>query len=192
MNIRKSLLGDLLSVESDLHGVVQDGLKLFVERHGSTRAGMSQRSQASIIHDCMVEEAKKRFPWKQKKNLFLLVVKQYRIKLKKLDDRLRSKNYPTQLVFRFLSQARRLFDDDEGQVNLHLGYQPDAIDLTKSSCWITLPRGRSIDWAYEFPDAAASPLAFPAQPAPTVTPRKSRVLPKKKHPETGLLTNEQE
>ena len=86
MEIRQELPEGLKQFESELFAAVHEGLKNFVARFGPLRAGMTVRSERSSIHDCIVEEAKKRLPWIFNKNLFLIRLGDLRLKPKKLDD----------------------------------------------------------------------------------------------------------
>lgn len=177
MEIREKLPEELRPHERDLYEIVREGLAIFISRFGDLRAGMTTRSERSNIHDCIVEAAKKRLPWmfQTKHNLFLIKLGQYRFKLKKLDENLRSSNHPTQMVFDWLRQLKTLFD--VSTINLHLGYQPNGIDLRQSSIWIVCPSGGKIEWAYELREAASSsPIPTPMQ-TPN-TPEAPRVKPK--------------
>ncbi len=178
---QEALPDDLKAFEGDLLSVIREGLALFQTRFGALRAGMTVRTERNNIHDCLVEAAKKRFPknYRQKGNLFLLALGQYRIKLKKLTPNLMSSSFPTQAVFDFLRQkVGALFDNT--LVNLHLGYVPDSIELLNSAVWVTCPTGlRRHAWVYEM--RATSAATLPVIPAATQpdAPKKPLVQPKK-------------
>lgn len=110
----------------------------------------SRRSEANLIRDYMVKQAQSRFSWKLKRNLFVIsAVDGHRIKLKKLDAQLRTRNHATQLSLCFEYQrTMRLFDNLELE-NLHLGYQRHEVELSKSRIWLVKPRGKSIAWAID-------------------------------------------
>lgn len=164
--MRDSLPEDLASHQAGLHHVVREGLALFERRHGRVRAGLSVRSERSLIHDCMVEEAQKVFSPNQcvrRGNLFLLALGPYRIKLKKFAPNLITSSYPTQAVFDFLAQqVRKLLDLDVE--NLQLGYVPLGLSVTDYPIWIAKPRldGRP-EWEYELTGDSSS-AALPDLP----------------------------
>jgi hypothetical protein len=187
MRYIESLPEDLSQYESELLAVVRDGLSLFVERYGKIRATMSARSQASSIHDCMVEEATRRFPQNvfRKLNLFMLRIETNHIKLKKLDKDLLTRNYPTQLVFDFLRQLCMF--GSEPHTNLHLGYQVDPINLEQSPVYLTKPKGRKIEWAFQFDVSSISiPVPAPEEAENTETRATVKVQrPKVERPNFG-------
>jgi hypothetical protein len=189
MMLRDTLPDVLQQYESDLASVVRDGLALFNTRFGTLRPGMTTRSERSNVHDCMGEMAKKQLPkfCRQRGNLFLIAIGQYRIKLKKLSPTLAASSYPTQAVFDFLKQKVQSLFEDGSLVNLHLGYVPDGMDLLKSTVYMTCPDGvRNLAWFYEMPaaDASAIPAILPAT-VPDV-PKAPRVRPKQhKLPKVG-------
>lgn len=171
--MRDSLPGDLVPHEDGLHRVVREGLALFNRRHGHLRAGLSVRSERSLIHDCMVEEAQKVFrpgQWLRRGNLFLLALGPYRIKLKKFGPSLITSSYPTQAVFDFLAQhVRRLFDLDVE--NLQLGYVPLGLSVADYPIWLTKPRidGRP-EWEYELTGHSAATLSDLPRTDPNIPP----------------------
>ena len=171
---------ELHAHEQELYEGMRAGLRLFLSRFGDRRAGMTKRSERSNIHDCIVEEMKKRFDWMLEQNLFLVKIGSYRIKIKKFDNALHTRNIRTQLVLAFVRQrATALFEHDT--IRLHLGYIPDALDVTQSTIWMTRPTGtQSNDWEYELREAQAAP-PVPAVPvtSPDVPATGVRVKPKR-------------
>jgi hypothetical protein len=171
--MRDSLPEDLAPHEAALYHVVREGLSLFDSRHGRVRAGLSVRSERSLIHDCMVEEAQKVFSpgqWMRRGNLFLLALGPYRIKLKKFGPHLITSSYPTQAVFDFLAQqVRKLFDLDVE--NLQLGYVPLGLSVTDYPIWIAKPRvdGRP-EWEHELTGGSAAALMDLPKTNPNIPP----------------------
>ena len=94
------------------------------------------------VHDCLREVAKTYFPneYRERGQLFELLLDSYRVRLKKLDRYLRPSNYRTQAVFEFMNQTGVLFDDLD-PISLVLGYIPNGIDITKSDLWLMKPQG---------------------------------------------------
>lgn len=192
--ILDALPDDLLQYEEDLKRIVPEGLSLYTVRHGMQRGTISLRTERSAINDCLIEVAKKFFPGQyiEKQNLFLLCLGAYRIKIKKLNKKLKTSNIHTQLVFSFLSQKfSDCFTGDLFSANhpitVHLGYIPDDIDLLRSTTWITKPNMLSLEWIYELKSEfgqLAGPMIQTSPPSgvppkPTVTPKLPSI------PETG-------
>ena len=179
---RDSLPPDLAPHEPVLSAIVREGLALFQERFGAIRAGMSTSAERNNIHDCMKETARRLCPelCRQKGQLFLLCIGPYRIKLKKLNSRLTSSNYPTQAVFDFLRQKFYSLFDDAALINLQLGYVPDDIALVASPVWVTCPSGvGKLSWWYSVPEGGISTrVEIPPATNPDV-PKEKRVRPKR-------------
>lgn len=156
-----------------LRGLVKRALEDFLKDHKMLRARYCARTEASLIHDNMVWYAKLTgLAWKLRRNLFLLRVdRDYAVKPKKLDNRLRPRNIQTQLVLDFDRQrAIRLFDDLD-LTHLYLGYQLDGAELLTASIWLVCPEGKGIRWAAELRDEPASAAVDVAVPAaPTMPP----------------------
>lgn len=151
---------DLRPYVADLCECVQSALEDFAREHGPYRHRYTTRTEASIIHDYMVDHVKRRFPFKLHQNLFLLELNgKYLIKLKKLDKQLRSRNYPTQMVLDFLTQQQLELFDLPTPINLQLGYQRHPIEVTQSKVWLTRPNGRLLDWMW--PLSAHTPVELP-------------------------------
>lgn len=157
----------------------------FVKEHTRLRARYSSRTEASIIHDYMVWNAKDRFPWKLKRNLFLIQIEnEFRAKLKKLDGSWHTRRIPTQLSLRFEKQLPlqgRLFDDLDFE-HVFLGYQRDGAEILKSKVWLVCPDGpRHFKWIAELTaDEAAGSVEFAvAMPGDTDDATGRRIKPKK-------------
>jgi hypothetical protein len=167
-----------------LRGLVHGALQDFLTKHRDLRVDYTVRTEASIIHDYMVREAKvSGFPWKWRRNLFLFRVGQdYSVKPKKLDRHLRPRSIQTQLVLEFERQrVMRMFDDLD-LTHLYLGYQIGGAELVTSSIWLVCPDGKRVRWAAELraEDATASvQVAMPAEPTLPVEPTVRRVTPKR-------------
>jgi hypothetical protein len=152
---------------------VYNALKQFAAEHALLRHRYSKLTEANLIRDYMVDEARARFPWKLKNNLFLICpIDSHRIKLKKLSPSLRTSNQPTQLVLRYDHQKPlRLFDDLD-LVNLYLGYQRHEVEVLQSRIWLVCPRGQRIAWALELTQMLASAAVPVPQPIPLAPPKR--------------------
>ncbi len=167
-----------------LRGLVLGALADFHGKHRELRVDYSARSEASIIHDYMVKQAKVAgFDWKLKRNLFLFRVgTDFSVKPKKLDRQLRPRNVLTQLVLDFERQRVMHLFDDLDLTHLFLGYQRDGAELLTSSIWLVCPDGRGVKWAAELraEDAAAAvEFALPVTPTMPTETEGRRIKPKK-------------
>ena len=87
---------------STLRACVRLALDDFATDHTALKFKYTLRTEASIINDYMVWYAKDRFPWKLKRNLFLVQVGQdFTAKLKKLTGGWQTANIQTQMVLRY-------------------------------------------------------------------------------------------
>jgi len=167
---------------ADMRECVRLALADFIAVHAPLRHRYSGRTEASIIHDYMADFAKERFPWKLRRNLFLLTLDDCRVKLKKLDGRHRARNIQTNLVLQFDHQwPMRLFDDLD-VTHLYLGYQRDPVEITNSSIWLVRPDGNRTAWAVELTDDAgesAMEFAVMAATDPNAETSVKRVKQKK-------------
>lgn len=185
---------------------VRGALDEFTTEYGPLRHKLSKRSQASIIHDLMVANFRAEFGTARdsvgpvavhhKNNLSLVVVEngRYKIKLKKLDERLLAKNIPTQAALRFVWQ-QLAFKQVEPPTHLHIGYQVvDEASLTSSKVWVTCPAGNQVGWSWELTDGATAtgtPNAEIKQlaPAPAEKPPR-RVKLKRQEGEASVEEND--
>jgi hypothetical protein len=162
---------------------IRDAIAEFQRDLGPFRYRMTTRSEASLIHDLMVDRVTAAFAdepgieCSRKGNLFLVNVKnRYLIRLKKLSGRhLRTSNHVTQLSFDFLSQKQlSLPGMPDAATHLNLGYRPGAT-LSDATYWITCPDGSRLEWAWELArDTQPTQIRIPQLPAK----RPARVQPK--------------
>ena len=182
MQTLDKLPDDLLPHEHRLHNVGRRGLELFHQRFSDKRVGMSKRTEASSIHDCWEEIAREEFDgseWQHKRNLFDHKIGVYRIRIKLMDRKFLTRNYPTQMVMDFLrSIPARLFDW-EPTINLTLGYQRDGLVIPNWPIFLTRQDGaQSVNWVYHLlPPASSSASPIPA-PEPLPAPKTGRVKAK--------------
>lgn len=161
---------------------VRDSFAQFVREHSQMRHGYSKRTEANIVHDLirarLIAELRDVPGWTTRmilKQLFLLEFEdKYRIKLKKLDPNLRSRNIPTQNVLDFMFQVVQpsLFPD---ATSLVLGYQLNVAETEVKSVWITCPNGEGRHWEWELAQQA-DVIVLPDREASTA--ERSQVRPK--------------
>lgn len=183
MLISLSELPEALRVHVEtLRACVRLALDDFTKDHSPLRFRYTLRTEASIINDYMVWYAKDRFPWKLKRNLFLIEIEQdFRAKLKKLTGAWKTSNIQTNLVLRYEQQKPiRLFDDMD-LTHLYLGYQRNDAELSKSTIWLVCPDGKRAKWIADLSTADGAEaldvrVAGPTDPTPDQTAR--RIKPK--------------
>ena len=176
---------DLAEYAETFERCVRDALKDYVDQFKEQRHKLSLRSQASIIHDLIVEHLKAAFGTERdgreevfihragNLNRIIIGRGKYKARMKKLDEKLLTRNIPTDAVLRFIWQEnQRSFDEIPAPTHIHLGYQiVDDAALTASKVWITCPNGDQIGWRWELTavaDAAAAQAAATAQILPVV------------------------
>ena len=168
----------LLEHVPDLYACVNGALADFVVAHNDRRADYTSRTEASIIHDYMVKQAKVRFPcsWTLKQNLFLIRVGQdYLVKLKRLDHHFHASRIPTNLSLQFEDQQQLPLFDDLDRTHLHLGYQVDPLELSQSPIWLVRPDGLLVGFAVEL---TAGHRHQVAEALPVQAPNARRIRPK--------------
>jgi hypothetical protein len=137
-----------------LRACVRLALDDFATDHTKLKFRYTLRTEASIINDYMVWYAKDRFPWKLRRNLFLVQVgPDFRAKLKKLTGGWGTRNIQTNMVLQYEQQRpMRLFDDMD-LTHLFLGYQRNDAEISKSSIWLVCPQGKGIKWIADLTNA---------------------------------------
>lgn len=170
--------GDLAPYVARLRGCITSAIASYQGEIGKFAFRHSKRSQASLIHDYMVDAIKAEFDdepgvtYSTRRNLFTVnFFHKYLIKLKKHDGRLRTRNIPTQLVLDWLDQKQLdLPGMPDEATKLHLGYQP-GMTLATSKVWLTCPDGSVLDWQWEL--AGDEPVELPI-PKPVPRPVRPR------------------
>jgi hypothetical protein len=181
----------LPSLEKCIRGALTD----YASQFAKVRHKLTKRSEASIINDLMFKRCEKEFgPLRrnggrlgvhQSGNRRFVLFKDgaYQIKLKKLDSARKTRNIPTQSVFRFVwQQSQSVFAETPAPTNLHAGYElVDEVSLTTARIWVTCPNGKEVGWEVQLmsaqADAAKKPATVvPLQPEPVrVAGRRARV-----------------
>lgn len=167
-----------------LRACVRLALDDFTTEHRNLRYRYTLRTEASIINDYMVGYAKDRFPWKLRRNLFLVQIgDDFRAKLKKLTGGWGTRNIQTNLVLQYEQQRPLALFDDMDLTHLFLGYQRNDAELSKSSIWIVCPDGKKIKWIADLTNAdhaaGAIDVGIVSTTDPNVTDvRTRRIKPK--------------
>lgn len=165
--------------------IVRTAYSEYVRDHAQMRHEYSKRTEANIVHDLirakLVAGLKGLPGWTPRmimKQLFLLEFEdKYRVKVKKLDPQLRSRNIPTQNVLDFMLQVIQpsLFPDATALV---LGYQLNAAETEVASVWITCPNGENgRHWEWELVEKAAV-IQMPERKGAPAEQGRSEVRPK--------------
>jgi len=178
---------DLARYQARLRRCIQAAIANYQAEIGRFAYRHTKRSQASLVHDYMVDAIRAEFQdepgitFSTRRNLFTVdFFHRYLIKLKKHDRYLRTSNIPTQLVLDWLDQKQlELPDMPDATTKLHLGYQP-GLTLATSKVWLTCPDGSTLDWKWEL--ASEEPMELPMpdvgpQPLPMRVLRPRPVAP---------------
>jgi hypothetical protein len=137
-----------------LRACVRLALDDFARDHNALKFRYTLRTEASIINDYMVWYAKDRFPWKLKRNLFLVQVGQdFTAKLKKLSGGWKTSNIRTQMVLQYERQQQMRLFQDMDVTHLFLGYQRNDAEISRSSVWLVCPDGSRIKWIADLTNA---------------------------------------
>lgn len=179
---------DLLGPYLDrLFMCINGAVKSYVARDPEERAILKPRTRAGIINDFMVHKALSeldlpgvRIKW-HRGQFMLIIEDKARIRLKKLNKRLRPSNIPTQQALSFLNQEQVHFsfpDESPPLTDLVAGYQWNQLE-TGAGIWIVCPNQRTNQWvlAVEDPAHAAEVHSHPSV-SPSTVDRPRRVRPK--------------
>ena len=178
MHMRKSQAKRLLqSHENILYGIPTDAVMRYTRDFESVRYRLGKRSDASIIHDLMIELAADRlsclaeFKPMYSQGLHFYYVSDGRLsatlRFKKLDDRMRSRNIPTQQAYLFNHQEPQYELPNMPPVaNLTLGYTLSATRTSASSVFVIMPNGERNIWTWQLQGPSIEQI-------PSVGPRPS-------------------
>lgn len=161
MHMRKSQAKRLLvPFENILHGIPTGAVMEYIQDFASVRYRLGKRSDASIIHDLMLDFAANRldclaeFTPRHSQGLHYYLVSDGQLsatlRFKKLDDRMRSSNIPTQQTFLFNHQEPQYELPNMPPVaNLTLGYTLNTTRTSASSVFIVMPDGDRNIWTWQ-------------------------------------------
>jgi hypothetical protein len=157
---------------------VSRALQRYVDEYKALRHLHTTRTDASIIHDLMVNESKKAFGdasdpeatgrarVHKKGNLVQVVVdNRFKFRLKRLDRQGRARNIPTQSVLNFNDQ-QQAFEQVPDPVNLYLGYQlPNGLTFTEATVLVMCPDGTEVGWSFVIEPLVAQVLTLQPEAA---------------------------
>ena len=182
---------DLQPYLDRLRRCVEDAIREFLQDQSQHLWKLDPRTQANILRDYMVKNIKAEFPedepgvtHRTRRGLFLLNIQnRYFLRFKKLDNRLRTRNHPTQMSLDYLlQQPLTLFPDLEAATHLNVGYHPGST-VASASVWMTCPDGDVLDWKLSLSESEEPALLIPRTPSRKVVPAtKRRVRPKPLRP----------
>ena len=148
--VRNSLPAELLPNEDAYFQMMDEAMTRYIREFGHVRATTSTiRGERNNIHDCMTAVAKTMFSYEQQGHRFVIKDSCYRLRPKKLNEKLETTNYPTQGSLDFENQviSQLLLFTDLHIINANIGYVPDPIDPRNSTFWIVQPGPGG--WAYQ-------------------------------------------
>lgn len=177
---------DLEPHVAEIVACIRQALQDYAQKSQPLRHLISKRSQASLIHDCIVDRLLEKFGTLMDAegdlavhkggNLNQLIFKHgmLKIRLKKFSRALKTSNIETQAVLDFKFQQGS-FEQIPAPTNLNLGYQMvDEASVTSATIWITCPNGDRVGWSWELSEAeVATTTQHVAEilPFDTTTPR---------------------
>lgn len=189
--------GDLAEYVRAFETCVRDALQDFVTDFAPQRHKLSAITQANIIHDMIVYRVEQHFGTDRdtraflhrKGNLKQLVIGGglYKARLKKVDEKLLTKNIATRAATSFIWQEdQRSFAETPAPTNINVGYQiVNPAALTESKVWVTCPFGNTVAWEWELSAvaderaAAGTAMGQVTAATPPATGRQKRVNVKK-------------
>ncbi len=136
---------------------VQRGFSDYAARYSHVADIHDNRTVASIIHCHIVEAAKSIacgpdlvFRYLAQRNLFILK-NSVIIVFKKLDENLRSQNYPTRSATNFNAQEE-LEGIPANLPRIEVGYVPDSVGASIAGIYVVCRQGNQIDWSIDLHD----------------------------------------
>lgn len=173
--------------ESDFSWCVTQAWQRWQTEHAPRVPLAFPRGRANMMYELMIDEARKRFEgakglvfFEQYGRLLLNVRDRVLIRFKKLDDTLRTHNYPTLFSLQFDAQA-----DLPGMVSklprITVGYRLNYLQTDIENPLVVFSVGKRTKWFYELEKPAAvdvillpTPIVSPAKQEPAVTLKKDR------------------
>lgn len=150
----RTLLGPYLGT---LRSVVQGGFSDYLKAYAPTAYLHSARTRASLIHDHIVERARRAFDQSEihylhihQRNLFDFRGA-FLIQFKKLDERLMPSNYPTQTAWDFAAQED-LQDIPSVLPRLTVGYVPNRLWTAITGVFVSKTMGGGLEWSISVDD----------------------------------------
>jgi hypothetical protein len=166
--------GAILSpYHSDLRGCVSVGWEKWLNQVKPLYPRPTLRFRANAIWDGMIDEARVRFNDVPGVNIiddhrstfFLTFDGRLLVRFKKLDDRLRTRNYPTQQALTINGQMD-LPEVPDGSL-VTIGYRTDELGMSLKDVLVVMSRSNRVRWAYDLDKeiaAAAVPNVVPITP----------------------------
>lgn len=129
----------------------------------------SARTRANILYDHMVDSARLKFDGMSEISLidingsFLISIgNMLIIRFKKLDNEMKSRNYPTQQALAFMDQLT--LPGIPVAARLIVGYQLNELQTNIKSILVTCPNGSQIDWHSELKgETSENLIKFPGE-----------------------------
>jgi len=160
--------------------------------HPHVRIASRGRGRSGLVYELIVENVRTRF--QEIKNVAVTEARGFveiyidgkvALRFKKVNNKLRSSNYPTKQQLLYSNQLP-LFGDSLVAARLTVGYQldPTASEITKVA--VIYPKGRNPVWAYTIGgenDTDVGALQFPAPVSPVQPARVSSKIQKTKRKE---------
>lgn len=115
-----------------------------------------KRTRANIINDQMVRYAREAFAddpnvrfIERNSHTRLVIADRFEVRLKKLDEHLRSRNVPTQQAMAFLYQLQPVLPGFEPLTNIIVGYRWNLLQTEITGVYIVCPLGDNNEWVIE-------------------------------------------
>jgi len=190
LTTRNEAIEVLKSYLPTLYMCVRDGVEVGLELLQGSPVLHTPRSQASVIHDCMVEFAKARLAgaegvtWTEDCGFLLLEFEGgVRVRFKKLGDDRKPRNVPTGQQTAIMEQLWLFPDMANDATLLVAGYQLDPSGTAIADILITCQCGSRVEWWFPIPDPGEAMVR--AIPEPERIPGPPTVRARKPEKKTG-------
>ncbi|OGU10271.1 MAG: hypothetical protein A2075_21725 [Geobacteraceae bacterium GWC2_58_44] len=146
-----------------IRDAIQQGFEQYSREYGKFSHVHDIRTKACIIRDHIVDNIKRNFSRVpqaktiQKRGLFLLCIKRYAFRFKKLDYHLMPSNNPTLQSVGLLGQIP--LPGVPSSIYLDAGYIPNSFWTNIHDIFITCHEGESISWAHSIKEEGSTPAA---------------------------------
>lgn len=180
MHMIKRQAEELLApFESLLYSIPSDAVSRYIRDFGDIRFQLGKRSDASIIHDLMIGLAVERLDalpeFSRMHNLGLHYYYasngeiSANIRFKKLNERMRSSNIPTNQAVLFNHQELQPeLPNMPPLANITLGYTFNSTRTSAEAVFLTMPHGDRNIWTWRLQGRSPGQITHvPAAPSPT-------------------------
>lgn len=164
---------------------IDDAFREWEGEYAALRIDHTARTQSSLIHDLIVKHLRIRLSsmsgvrlTEQRGRTLVVVLDEFVISIKKLDNRLRSSSISTGQALAFIRQEH--LPGLPPATNMFIGYQYNDTRTDWDAVWVTCPAGEMIGYEWRLA-AGTNVVEFPVIEEKPIAEKRQRVRRKVEH-----------